>query len=244
MLLPIAKPLPPGQIRRIPWAGTFEYHSWSTEWQNLKQQMYFMSELQPGYHMKSHCGWTQNLEAFQWSAGFCHVFVYRDMRDVAVSTMYHILSDQDRHVHPGKEQFRGLGSNDEILKAVIVGLDQYAGVMDRWEFFAPWLGVDWVYKFRFEDARADPSATAMGLVCYGLTRLAEIFEIRFDDPEADELVGLMVESAQDTNNSGTFRAGRVGDWRTEFNEEHKKLFKETDKNNWLVRLGYEDSQDW
>ena len=244
MLMPMAKPLPPGQIRQIPWAGTFEYHSWSVVWQNLKKQMYFMAELQPSYHMKSHCGWTQNLEAFQWSAGFCHVFVYRDLRDVAVSVMYHILSDKERHCHPGREQFLALGGKDEILKAAIVGLDQYAGVVERWKYFAPWLNVDWVNKFRFEDARKDPHATAHGLIRYGLYRLGEIFEIRFDDPEADELAALMVESAQNPENSGTFRAGRIGDWRTEFNEEHKELFKQTDKNNWLVRLGYENSPDW
>ncbi len=127
---------------------------------------------------------------------------------------------------------------------MIVGLDQYAGVVDRWRLFAPWLGVDWVYKFRFEDARRDPRATAYGLVRYGLYRLGEIFEVQFDDPEADALVDLMVESAQNPANSGTFRAGRIGDWREEFSEEHKRLFKQADKENWLQRLGYEDSPDW
>jgi len=245
MILPLAKIMPVGQMRVKSWNGTFDNHSWGTNYNMLPRMCYRLSELKPGYFYKAHCGWLHDLEAFMWMLGVAHVFIYRDFRDVAVSQTYHILNEDDTTwLHPGREKFYALGSKDEILKAVIVGLDEYPGVMDRWEFYAPWLDVDWVFKFRFEEAIADLPRMADRLVCYGLDRLGQIFEVRFYDSDTAEVVGHMVESAKRTDKSPTFRRGQTGDWHFEFNDEHKKLFKETDKNNWLIRLGYESSSDW
>lgn len=248
LISPLAKPAQSDGPRTKPWAGTFEDHSWTTRWQNLKKQMYHMSnDIAPGFYLKGHCGWTQNIEAFLWSCGFCHVFVYRDPRDVAVSTMYHILSDEEKDIHPGKQKFKLLGNKSSILSAVILGLDEYAGVMERWALYAPWLSIDWVYKFRYEEVRTNPMKAANSLIYYGLARLGEIFELNFDCQDStDELVRLMVGAAEvgAREKLYTFRAGRIGDWRQEFNAEHKELFKQTDKNNWLIRLGYEKDQNW
>lgn len=40
-----------------------------------------------------------------------------------------------------------------------------------------------------------------------------------------------------------FRKGESGDWKNHFNEEHKKYFK-IKYNNLLVKLGYEDDNNW
>ena len=52
-----------------------------------------------------------------------------------------------------------------------------------------------------------------------------------------------LKSAIDPQKSPTFRSGKVGKWRESFNEEHKSIFKET-AGDLLVRLGYEQSNDW
>ena len=245
MLSPVARMMPPGMMRRIPWAGTFGDHSWTTCFTSLRTQAYWMSELRPGFAYKSHCAWVHDIEAFQYLLGFCHVFVYRDPRDVAVSVLYHILSDNVDMEHPGREQFKALGDKDAILAAVIQGLDQYAGVMERWEFYAPWLNVDWAFKFRYEEASADPAGMAHRLLHYGLGRLSETFCLRFVMDDTTELERKMVEASVDRRRESlTFRAGRVGDWRSEFNEQHRELFKESDKHDWLIKLGYESDREW
>jgi hypothetical protein len=73
--------------------------------------------------------------------------------------------------------------------------------------------------------------------------LAEIFGVEFKKPEITRLIDLMTESAQSID-SPTFRKGQPGEWQHSFTNEHKDLFKEIDKDNWLIRLGYETSQDW
>ena len=42
-----------------------------------------------------------------------------------------------------------------------------------------------------------------------------------------------------TEHSGSFRAGRVGDWKEEFTPELLKAFSESGGDEWIERLGYE-----
>ena len=59
------------------------------------------------------------------------------------------------------------------------------------------------------------------------------------------MIKAMVHSAIDKKDKAlTFRRGEIGNWRDEFNDKHKKLFKTTDKNEWLIRLGYETGPAW
>ena len=128
LIKPLAEAMPPGQMRDKPWAGTFSHHSWSTNWDKLQLRMYQLSDLGPGRYYKAHCGWLHDIEAFMWMLGVCHVFIYRDFRDVAVSQAHHIMDDIGNH--PGRERFKALGGKDRILAAVILGLDEYPGVMN------------------------------------------------------------------------------------------------------------------
>ena len=42
-----------------------------------------------------------------------------------------------------------------------------------------------------------------------------------------------------TENSGSFRAGRIGDWKKEFTPELLDIFNKTGGDEWIERLGYE-----
>jgi len=192
--------------------------------------------------IKSHAGYTYEVERFLYYLGTSHIFIYRDFRDVAVSQAHHIMSDdEERFLHPGRDAYQGM-SFDEVLEAVIVGVDKYPGVMARWKLYAPWLEVDWVHKIRFEDARNEPEAVAEDIIRYGFSRwqLGHLHEVVVNEDAVSAAIGAMVARGQQREQSLTFRKGNVGDWRQEFTERHKRLFQETDKNGWLVRLGYED----
>jgi hypothetical protein len=243
MIAPLAKPMESGLSGKA-WASAFN-DAFTHEDRRLSVVAWQLSELLPGRYYKAHSYHHPDLEAFLWFLGACVLFVYRDPRDVAVSLAYHVLSDnQDVLIHSGREKLLALGDKGEILKAVIAGIDGYPGVMERWEAYAPWLSVPWVFKLKFEDAIARPQAVADLLVRHALDRLGEVFGLRLLQPDTAELVQRMVAAANDREASLTFRAGRVGDWREEFGGEHKALFKETDKNRWLVRLGYEMDDAW
>jgi len=250
MFRPFAAPMPPTQLHRREWVGTFDHHSWSTEWLDIERQMYFLGQTLPGRYHKGHCGYTPELERFLYYLGVAFVFIYRDLRDVCVSQMHHCRDENDKLTHDDKEMYRAM-SEEDALSAVITGIDKpgggrYAGVLERWRFYAPWLDVDWIYPFRFEDAITDLEGTAERIVEYGIKRLATIFglQVRAPGPGLAELVKQMADAARDTGQSATFRKGTSGQWREVFTEHHKRLFKEADRDNWLIRLGYETSNDW
>jgi len=238
---PLARLMPPGQLHPLPWVGSFQHHSWSEEWQLIEPQLYKLSRLLPGHYFKGHCAWREDIEHFMWFAGIAHVFIYRDLRDVAVSQAYHVLSDDDNWKHPAKDRYAALGSFDKVLEAVIIGLDEWPGVMHRWEMYAPWLDVEWVFKFQYEDALERPAEMAESLINYGLERIANIFRLELV-PNADSMETMteaMVKSAIDNREQAlTFRKGVAGEWRNEFTDEHIEIFKGTDTNNWIARLGY------
>jgi len=244
-----ARPMPPVQMHPKEWIGTFDHHSWTNEWCDMTRLMYDFGHLLPGYYFKGHCGWTEELETHLLNLGIAMVFIYRDLRDVAVSQTFHILTeDKSGWRHDNKEAYRELGF-DGALEAVIVGKQigdvWYPGVIERWEHYAPWLDVGWVESISFQEARLDPEQVAARLIRYGLGRLARIYGMELMEPgEAfQDAVNEMAESSRDTDNSNTFRKGQVGGWREHLTEGHKRLFKDGD-NGWLVRLGFEKNNDW
>lgn len=247
ILRPMARPMVEEGPWDKPWAGTFANNSWTNEWVPLEKLLYKVSRLQDAHYFKAHTGYKEEVERFLWYSGISHIFVYRDLRDVAVSQSYHVVAGDDtRFSHPNKDLYRSLDSHEEVLKAVIAGIDKYPGVFDRWEQYAGWLDVNWVRKVRFEDLRNKPHETVRGLVLYGLGRVAPLFnyKIAVNGDVFDLLIDAMVAEAGDTDRSITFRKGTIGQWREEFTPEIVDLFKEHDKNNWLVRLGYEENDKW
>lgn len=250
MLLPQARPMPPQQFHPREWVGTFQFNSWSEEWGNIRRICYGFGHLRPGHYYKGHCGYTTELANFLWHLGVAHVFIHRDLRDVAVSQTHHILSDKENWKHPEKDKYRDLGGFDEALEAVIVGLQTekayYPGVVARWAYYAPWLEKDWVLPVQYRDLRLEPVEWAGKILEYGLWRLADTWGMELIKPgEAfADVVQEMADSSQDTDTSPTYRKGMVGGWREAFTERHKRLFKETDKDGWLVRLGYEEDAEW
>ena len=245
-----ANPMPSMQFQPKEWLGTFHFNSWSDKWADIRKVAYSFGHLRPGYFYKGHCGHRADLETFMWFLGVAHVMIYRDFRDVAVSQTHHILSERGEWKHQDKDAYRELGGFDEALAAVIAGLQTercyYPGVMERWALYAPWLDVAWVLNISYEEGRTDPVAVAKRLIEYGLWRLCDIFEVEMIEPGEgfEEMAQAMAEASQDTEHSPTFRRGVVGGWREAFTDKHKRLFKESDKQNWLVRLGYESSADW
>jgi len=247
-----ARKMPPSQLHPREWVGTFNRNSWSDEWISLRPTMYHFGSLLPGYYFLGHCGYDEELERFLFNLGIAHVFIWRDLRDVAVSQAHHILDeDRDNWKHQHKDEYREeIGGFDEVLTAVIKGAEVaglwYPGVIDRWELYAPWLDVEWVYDVKYRDAREDPKRVAGEIAKYGIWRLADTFSLDMlgPGPDWDELVEGMAEASRDTEHSGTFRRGVAGGWRDEFKPEHVEAFKEADEAGWLVKLGFEESNDW
>lgn len=129
---------------------------------------------------------------------------------------------------------------EKALEAVISGTDRFPGVMDRWQHYAQWLNVPWVMSVKFEDAIQKTHATAANILNYVLNRVPLMLgnRVEIEPSSLSDAVNTMVETAGQTELSATFRRGLVGEWQELFSERHVELFKQSDKDGWLERLGY------
>jgi len=247
MLSPVAQALPPDGLFNDSWIGTFRGNAWTNEWLPLRTITYRIARAQCGRYVKGHLGHSEELEQFLYYLGAAVVFVYRDLRDVAVSQAHHLLNPDDvQYKHPNKAIYQELGSFEAALQAVIEGVGPYPGVIQRWEQYATWLDCKWVCKMPFETMREKPLEAARILLEYGLRRTTASIglEIRLDDQEYEQMAQAMAAASEQRQASPTFRKGTVGGWRDVFTDEHKRAFKAVGGDGWLVTLGYERDEEW
>lgn len=224
--------------------GTYKYNSWTNQLMDPRRYLWRLTCLERGSYLKGHSGHMDEIEAVMFWANIGHIFIYRDLRDVAVSQTYHILSDDNRLAHPHRDFFKMLGGFDEVLSAVIEGIGPYPGVVDRWEKFAHWLDVNWVMSIKFEELRSEPEEWCKAICNYALYNATHLLDgkvanFTYGEGTRDELVEKMIARSEETHLSVTYRKGESGEWQDKFTEEHKALWKQHDPNGWVVRLGYE-----
>jgi hypothetical protein len=234
-----------------PWAGTFQGNAWTTAWSENGSLFERLDCLQPGTFLKGHCGWRQDIEDYMQENGIVHVFVFRDPRDVAVSQAHHILGANERTgeigkilFHPGADAIKEAtgGDFDAVLSACIAGMDEWEGVIKRWELYAGWLDVPWVLSLKFEDMRekAFEMAQLMIRYVYGRAARAAGFKMGLYQEDLDSATRHLLHVADEARKySPTYRKGTSGGWREAFTDEHIELWKEHDPTGWVERLGYE-----
>jgi hypothetical protein len=76
-----------------------------------------------------------------------------------------------------------------------------------------------------------------------LNRIADHFLARIPLQAQRQVILEALEGSINPQRSPTFRSGKTGEWRKYFTEEQKKIFKDV-AGDLLVRLGYEQSNEW
>lgn len=165
-------------------------------------------------------------------------FVYRDPRDQLISSIYYAV---DIHLdHAQHEYYSGI-SMDERIKTEILGRDapdllHLPNVRQHYEEYLNWLDCPEVLCLRFEDLIHDKDKSLSAI-------LDHLERGSFRIPTSRETALAIIKEAIQPKKSATFRKGKSGGWREHFTEEHKQLFKET-TGDLLIKLGYEENNDW
>lgn len=248
-LLPTVRGTPHGG----PWCGTYEGHGWLLEWAPKEKILQALGLLVPGLYYKAHAGYAPWLDEALDSLGVCQVFLYRDLRDVAVSQAYHVLSPDDKLAdkqlhHTGKAEYQAIHEVEGlpgVIRAVIEGLGQWPGLFDRWVEYAPWLEAEWVLSIRYEDLIGDPIPTLSLVLRYlfGRAALLEGHKLVIDETDLGQAANQCLAVMSDTSMSPSFRKGGSGGWAEAFTPELVDLFKARG-GDWLERLGYEADDSW
>jgi len=192
------------------WAGTYTNSSWTLDRAPIEQITTALSYMPDNWRVKGHACYDEGIDVFMALGGIAHVFMYRDLRDVAVSQAHHILSDDDSaFMHLGKEQYRALGGFDDVLFGVWHGIPGYPGIMARWAEYEPWLTCGQVLALNYADTLADLEGTAQMIIDYS----GRIVGNATASSRVDSTAADMAASARDTASSPTFRRGVPGEWR-------------------------------
>lgn len=238
----------PPMSEERPWLGSFQGHAWTEDWVTDYKLFRNMGLLIDGSYAKGHMGYRRDIELFLWGIGATVLFVYRDPRDVAVSQVYHIFSEDGRH--PEKEPYREAGIEGALRMVIegyqgseagVNGPNYYPGVMARWKHYAPWLDVPWVLSMRFESLvnNAEVMAKNIIMACVARASLKYGKLGRIAKTELNAAIERMVAAGKDREKSPTFRKGKIGGWRDYFDAGIVDLWKKNDPDDWTSRLGYE-----
>lgn len=188
--------------------------------------------------MRTHTRWSpRNVDVLRrhriWP-----VVMHRDLRDQAVSRVYHVLNDPR---HPLHGEYRAMSIDEAVSASIEVVIEHYV----------PWVS-DWVdqvernpgefLELRYEQLHADP-VRALG-------RVLSFYGIEAGDAEVEAIVETVrsrtsfgLDDRRLLTGAGTARKGEVGDWRNHFNDEHVRRFKRGG-GELLIRLGHERDMEW
>jgi hypothetical protein len=194
----------------------------------------------PGENVRAHVFYKPAYVEELQRLNFVHFFIYRDPRDVIVSSCHYL-----REINPWhrlRKHFRACRTMEDAILLSIRGLAHVdpsiplPNVAERFALYEGWINCPQVCAVRFEDLRgADQSATLERLVRYFAARCAEPSPV-------DATLARIAETVR-PERSHTFRKGQGGGWRKEFTPACNEAFKAV-AGDLLVRLGYETDNAW
>ncbi|MEW6239280.1 MAG: sulfotransferase domain-containing protein [Chloroflexota bacterium] len=176
--------------------------------------------------------------SFLTQSGRVNYFIYRDPRDLLVSQVFFATEMYEEH---GMHDFyNSLPDFGERLKVAITGIDRgglyMVSVKGRYEGVFQWLATPGVMCLRYEDLVDNRDTTLASM-------LDQVEKTGYKIPTPREKAMSILVDAIQPQKSRTFRSGKTGGWREFFSDEHKNLFKDV-AGDLLVKLGYEQNNDW
>lgn len=191
-------------------------------------------------HFKSE--YLDLLKLFNFSA----FILIRDIRDMMLSRYYHIINDP---FHSENKKIKELSFNEGFTVSLLT--IKSGDKFSQLQYFNNWI-VDWIKlnKFpiiKFEEFNQNKLNFLKQIISFSLIQNlneSKILEIikklsvlrRENEPMKKKLKYFGKKKT-------TFRKGVTGNWRNNFSDDHKKLFKKIAQES-LEIAGYEKNLDW
>ncbi len=183
------------------------------------------------------------------------IFLIRDLRDQLVSFAYyikkHYLNQKVKNIQPKVYELAHLPINEMLLEMILDSSffeewmhinepTNLTHVNDMYNLYLPWMKLPFVYTTRFEKIIGPEGGGTEASLIEEIMNIASFLDIELTKEDA---MKIAEGRSRWFGNSGTYRSGKIGSWRNEFNDEHKKLFKKFCGQQ-LIDLGYENDFDW
>ncbi len=195
----------------------------------------------PGEVVSAHLHHDERCAAALLRKRAVHYFIYRDLRDVAVSEA-HYLTRMNRW-HRLHRYYRDLPDDAARIAWAITGERDpkfpydYPNIGERFARFRGWLEDANVCAVRFEDLVGERRHATVWRIVSHYFHAAEL--------EESNIAAAVhhAEQAIDPSRSHTFRTGKTGGWRSAFTLEHVRRMHEA-AGRVLIDLGYEPDDRW
>jgi hypothetical protein len=214
-----------------------EYDGESGRKHSPEQALAWVNSLKPRDIASAHLFAREQVVKCACSSAFVPYFIFRDPRDVVVSHVFYVTDMEARHVH--HDYYQSLPDFNARLSVSILGRPkaeiEFPDIAERFAPYLGWLDQPAVMTIHFEDLIHDRPGT--------LNRLIDHLLVRAPLRAPRERILESLETSINPKRSPTFRSGKTGEWRKYFTEEHKQIFKDV-VGDLLVRLGYEENNDW
>ncbi len=211
--------------------------SYSSRVRDGAQMAARIARVVPGELVCGHLHFSEESRRALERLNVAHFMIYRDPRDVAISEA-HYLGAMNRW-HYMHKTFKPLSESERITLSIKGNEGEggnYPDIGKRYAAFLAWIEDPQVYSVSYERLVSSEREVEFRKMFEFLSRKTGE-ELRIDD-----LVERALEAVQ-PKRSHTFRRGGIGGWKTDFDEAAKRDFKAV-AGDLLIKLGYEESEDW
>ncbi len=186
--------------------------------------------------MKLHSHGSEHNNRVLAASGVRCVYLYRDLRDIAVSNYFYV---RRARWHPEYRLYKNADLNEGLRIFADRRLGEYVDWIRSWKSNAD---PETTLEVRYEQILEEPIEI--------MTKVAALFGL---DTDADRIAEIVERNSfkrmtggrtPGQENSKSFvRKGKAGDWKNQFDDETKAIFKAS-IGDFLIETGYENDDTW
>ena len=177
------------------------------------------------------------------------IFIYRDLRDVAVSHARWVTKEPRIFLH---QYYLQLNDFEQQLMSSIKGIPvgtpfgsnlsqpDIGQDFSRWQ---GWINEPTILAIKFEDLVGSRGGGSEETRIKTIKRIVDYLNVNLSLEQIRTNFNSEILNPQESHTFRKGGKGKLGGWKTVFTPEHKKAFNQV-AGNLLVELGYEQNLDW
>jgi hypothetical protein len=232
------------------WNDIISVQSLSGVMNSLNHIKWKLSSIPPNSLLRGHLIYCD--EILELFSSFKHrrIFIYRDLRDVAISNANWVMKEPRFYLHNYYKKY--LNTEEERIMASIEGIPPGTPIGSNvsvpdigtdFTRYQDWINDESTFSLKFEDLVGERGGGCenkrIDLIC----DLMNFLSLKFT---RDYISNHFSSSNPILISSHTFKKGQggmIGKWKNKFSESHKEIFKKY-AGDLLIELGYENNLSW
>lgn len=200
-----------------------------------------LSQIKPNTFAAGHVYYSKEWAGMLRQLGIKHIFIIRDLRDIVISYTHFIVDKYP--YHPLREYMtKQLKTPKERYMTLIQGIKlkelSYPNIAEWYASFHGWLNDPNVFILTFEELMSSAESRRQAL-----TRIAHFLWAGQTPPIGIPTMVQRMNANIKPASSITFRTGKIGNWKSEFDQELKTTFKKI-AGHVLIQNKYEVNYHW